>query len=199
MTLPDSVCPLQLSVLWPSTCHWSFNVSHVRGHDVLLESSVCIVNMSLINYILYTDTHAAYIFRQTHLYKIFQWWLISSCHLRGHNWASLVARIVKNLPAIWETQIQSLAREDPLEKGMATCCSILAWRIQWNLTGYSPWDHKESDMTKWLTLKCLIFHKQIFNITGLYHWTFEKKKNYCLQIFLGFSYICLPSYMESNK
>ena len=43
--------------------------------------------------------------------------------------ASLVAQKVKNLPAMWETQVQSLGQEDPLEKGMATHSSILAWRI----------------------------------------------------------------------
>ena len=46
-------------------------------------------------------------------------------------WASLVAQTVKNLPATWKTQVQSLGREDPLEKGMATHSSILAWRIAW--------------------------------------------------------------------
>ena len=46
-------------------------------------------------------------------------------------WASLVAQTVKNLPAMQETQVQSLGQEDPLEKGMATHCSILAWRIPW--------------------------------------------------------------------
>jgi len=40
-----------------------------------------------------------------------------------------VAQTVKNLPAMQETQDQSLGQEDPLEKGMATHCSILAWRI----------------------------------------------------------------------
>ena len=40
--------------------------------------------------------------------------------------ASLVAQMVKNLPAIQETQVQSLGQEDPLEKGMATHCSILS-------------------------------------------------------------------------
>ena len=45
--------------------------------------------------------------------------------------ASLVAQMVKNLPAVWETQVQSLGWEDPLEKGMATHSSILAWRIPW--------------------------------------------------------------------
>ena len=44
-------------------------------------------------------------------------------------WASLVAQTVKNLPAMWETWVQSLGQEDPLEKGMATHSSILACRI----------------------------------------------------------------------
>ena len=46
-------------------------------------------------------------------------------------WASLVAQVVKNLPAMWETWLQSLGWEDPMEKGMATNSSILAWRIPW--------------------------------------------------------------------
>ena len=45
--------------------------------------------------------------------------------------ASLVAQTVKHLPAMWETQVQSLGLEDPLEKEMATHSSILAWRIPW--------------------------------------------------------------------
>ena len=44
-------------------------------------------------------------------------------------WASLVAQLVKNLPAVWETWVQSLNWEDPLEKGKATYSSNLAWRI----------------------------------------------------------------------
>ena len=42
-----------------------------------------------------------------------------------------MAQTVKNLPAMQETQVPSLGREDPLEKGMATHSSILAWRIPW--------------------------------------------------------------------
>ena len=42
-----------------------------------------------------------------------------------------MTQMVKNLPAIQETQFQSLGQEDPLEKGMATHSSILAWRIPW--------------------------------------------------------------------
>ena len=45
--------------------------------------------------------------------------------------ASLVAQTVKNLPVIQVTRVRSLGREDPLEKGMVTHSSILAWRIQW--------------------------------------------------------------------
>ena len=45
--------------------------------------------------------------------------------------ASLGAQTVKNLPALQETQVQSLGGEDPLEKGTATHSSVLAWRIPW--------------------------------------------------------------------
>ena len=64
--------------------------------------------------------------------------------------AFLVAQMVKNLPVTQKTQVQSLGQEHPLEKGMATHCSILAWRIPWTEkpVGYSPWDHKESDTTE---------------------------------------------------
>ena len=47
------------------------------------------------------------------------------------NWASPIAQTVKNLHALWETWVRSLGLEDPLEKGMATHSSILAWRIPW--------------------------------------------------------------------
>ena len=45
------------------------------------------------------------------------------------SWASLVAQLVKNQPAMWEIWVQSLGWEDPLEKGKAAHSSILAWRI----------------------------------------------------------------------
>ena len=53
--------------------------------------------------------------------------------LRGTQslWASLVAQKVKNLPAMWDTWVRSLGWEDPLEKGMTTHSSTLAWRIPW--------------------------------------------------------------------
>ena len=56
---------------------------------------------------------------------------IRNLRLTYTHWASLVAQMVKNLPAMQETRIRSLGWEDPLEKGMATHFSILAWRIPW--------------------------------------------------------------------
>ena len=50
-----------------------------------------------------------------------------------YSWASLVAQLVKNPPAMWETRVQSQGWEDPLEKGKATHPSILAWRIPWTV------------------------------------------------------------------
>ena len=69
-------------------------------------------------------------------------------------WASLVAQLVKNLPAMQETWVQSPGWEDPLEKEMATHSSILAWKILWqrSLVDGSPWGHKESGTTERLTL-----------------------------------------------
>ena len=49
------------------------------------------------------------------------------------SWDSLVAQLVKNLPAVWEIWVQSLGWEDPLEKGKVPHSSILAWRIPWTV------------------------------------------------------------------
>ena len=60
--------------------------------------------------------------------------------------------MVKNPPAMQGTQVQSLGQEDPLEKGMATHSSILAWRIPWTEEPgrQSPWGLKELNMTELL-------------------------------------------------
>ena len=50
-------------------------------------------------------------------------------YLLQYSWASLVAQLVKNPPAMWETWVQSLGWEDPLEKGKATHSTILVWGI----------------------------------------------------------------------
>ena len=56
-----------------------------------------------------------------------------------------MVQTVKNLPAVQETQVQSLGWEDPLGKGIATYSSFLAWKIPLpeELAGYSPWGCKE--------------------------------------------------------
>ena len=57
--------------------------------------------------------------------------------------------MVKNLPEMQEAWVQYLGQEDPLEKGLVTYSSILAWKIPWTK---EPGGHKESDMTEQLTL-----------------------------------------------
>ena len=61
-----------------------------------------------------------------------------------------MAQRLKCLPAMWETWVRSLGREDPLEKEKATHSSILAWRIPWmeELGGLQSTGHKESDTTE---------------------------------------------------
>ena len=71
----------------------------------------------------------------------------------GSPWASLMAQQVKNLLARQETQetrVRSLGQKDPLEEGMATHSSILAWRIPWteSLVSCRPQCHKELDTTE---------------------------------------------------
>ena len=66
---------------------------------------------------------------------------------------SLVAQLVKNLPAMPETQVRSLGQEDPLEKGMITHSSILAWRIPRTKDPGRPQSMgSQSDTTEQLTL-----------------------------------------------
>ena len=63
---------------------------------------------------------------------------------------SPLAQMVKNLPAVQDTQVQSLGQEDPLKKGMATHSSILAWEIPWAEEPgglYSPSGCKESGLS----------------------------------------------------
>ena len=68
-------------------------------------------------------------------------------------WAPHVTQLVKHPPAMRETWVRSLGGEDPLEKGTATHCSILTWRIPWT----SPWGRKKSDTTELISLSSYIF------------------------------------------
>ena len=78
-------------------------------------------------------------------------------------------QMVKNLPAVQKTWVWCLGWEDPLEKEMATCSSIRAWRISWTeeLVGYSPRSHKElipEQCSHMLSLKLIVF-------SIMYSWT----------------------------
>ena len=66
-------------------------------------------------------------------------------YLLQYSWPSLVAELVKNPPAIWETWVRSLGWEDPLEKRKATHSSILAWRIPWTIA------HRVAKNQTWLS------------------------------------------------
>ena len=69
--------------------------------------------------------------------------IFTTFHLILNSWASLLAQLVKNLPAMWETWVLSPGWEDALEKGKATHSRISAWRIP--RPGeflYSPWSCK---------------------------------------------------------
>ena len=80
----------------------------------------------------------------------------------------LMAQMVKNSPAMWEICIWSLGWDNPLEKRTATHFSILAWEFHGyrSLAGYSPWGHRESDMTEWLSLS----HSKLVIHMGLICW-----------------------------
>ena len=71
-----------------------------------------------------------------------------------YSWASLVAQLVKNLPAMQETRVRSLGGEDLLEEGMATDSSILAWRIALDSGGQRIWQvtvHGVAKSQTWLS------------------------------------------------
>ena len=79
-------------------------------------------------------------------------------------WASMVAQLVKNLPAMQETPVQFLGWEDPLEKGIVTHSSILAWRIPWTEEhGRLQSMGSQSDTTEWLSLSLLMDTSSISN------------------------------------
>ena len=95
-----------------------------------------------------------------------------------YSWASLVAQMVKNLLAMWETWVRPLGWEDPLEEGMATHSSILAWRIlmdtgAWRLQSLGPqrvrhdWATKHSMFPTFLGALAMSYGNSMFNFLGI--------------------------------
>ena len=109
-------------------------------------------------------------------------------------WASLVAQLVKDLPAMWQTWFRSLGWEDPLEKGKATHSSIMAWRIP-----LSPWGCTGLDTTEQLH-----FHFQkIYMYTSIYYiyvcmCMYPLPVPYCFDYFVFVIKFSIEKYYFSN-
>ena len=107
-----------------------------------------------------------------------------------YSWASLVAQLVKNLPAMREIWVQSLGWEDPLEKGKAPT-PVFSPGESHGL--YNMWGRKESDMTEWLSLHLPIL-KAVFSLSLWY--PLEHKSCFpcfwlwCCSIYLFFCFLC---------
>ena len=82
------------------------------------------------------------------------------CYPLQYSLASLMAQLVKNLSAMWETWVLSLSWEDPLEMGIATHSSILAWRIPWT----TPWGYEELDKR----VVCLPYYSSSINLGNIW-------------------------------
>ena len=84
------------------------SVSVIVFHGMQITSNILLFNNYLCSYI----------------YKLFEKYIYIYMNF-------LIAQLVKNLPSVQKTRVQSLGQEDPPEKEMATCSSILAWKILW--------------------------------------------------------------------
>ena len=114
---------------------WYVNYSSIKMSMVLFDKVITFMPSSVLLWILCTWEPA----RQNALTLILS--------------TFLVAQTVKHLPAVWEAGVWALGWEDPLEKEMATYSSTFVWKIHMDRgawLGYSPWGHKESDMTEQL-------------------------------------------------
>ena len=94
--------------------------------------------------------------------------------------ASLVAQIVKNLPAVLVIQVWSLAQEDPLEKGMATHSSNLAWRIPWAIYSMGSQRVRCNCKTLALPAKVHLVKTMVFLLVmyGCESWTIKKPEHW---------------------
>ena len=110
--------------------------------------------------------------------------LHASVYKMGIITASLVSQMVKNLPAMQKTWVQSLDGDDPLEKEMTTHSSTLPGEFheQGSLVGYTPWSHKESDTTERLSLSpslsSLVYAMEIIRAAVIYFCLIDYGKSF---------------------
>ena len=100
---------------------------------------------------------------QVHVYTVYMYHWVCVCVCVKYTywiWASLVVQMVKNLPAMQETYVQSLCGEDPLEEGTATHASIPAWRIPWTeeLSGLQSMESQSQTYN----LACMHMHASVY-------------------------------------
>ena len=110
---------------------------HLKGHG-MTTSNACVYLLTVQNRVIRVEM--ALVTAQVPCFQVFPSCISNligsptwtpSLFFKLFNKVYIVARTVKNLPAMWETQVRSLCQEDPLEEGMAIHSSILAWRIPW--------------------------------------------------------------------
>ena len=97
--------------------------------------------------------------------------LMPSSGIAGSLGASLVAQMVRHLPAMWETRVWSLSQEDPWRRKWQPSPVLLPGRFHGrrSLIGYSPWDLEESDTTEWLHFMGALFLVFLRNLHTVFH------------------------------
>ena len=150
----NGVCriPFFRGASWPR--HWT-QVFCIAGRFFAVWATSCTADLKLPNYLFPPFSPLARV-SSVSVYKT---------NLRFEEcfaalWASLVAQLVKNPPAKWETWVPSLHWEDPLDKGKATHSSMLAWRIPWTKSrGSQRVGHN------WVTFTFTFFHFAALGLT----------------------------------
>ena len=114
-------------IRWPKYWSFSFSISASNEYSRLISFRIDLCDLLAVQGALKSllQHHSS----KTSILQGKAFFMVQLSHL----WASLVAQLVKNPPAVRETWVWSLGWEDPLEKGMAIHSSVLAWRIPWTV------------------------------------------------------------------
>ena len=140
-----------------------------------------ILYQTVLTYLLHKTFHVKLHFSLANLFTLSSTgiWTAREATLWGFTYLLGLSKMVKNLPPMQETSVQSLDQEDPLEKGMATHSSILAWRVLW--TEETGRGRRELNTTEPLML-LLILNFRTWN--SAWKWMNESKKDLFFQLYL---------------